>query len=380
MPVADHCVAPGADPVDRLPRGTASGEVVAVVVAWNAEEHLPACLASLDRQDHDDLRVIVVDNASTDRTPTLLLQASMEARRSRLEVRTNATNRGFSGGVNDGLAGLSPTVEAVLLVNPDVVLAPDLVSRCLTALRADARRGSVQPRVRRLVPGPGDVEVLDSTGHLFTNARLFGNRGEGEADVGQYGRAEEVFGASGALVLHRRAMLDDVAWRRPDGTAEPLTEDLFAYFDDVELDWRARLHGWTAWYEPEAVGWHERGGAGPRRTAKVEALNLSNRLLVVATCDDVGSLVRAAPLVVTTSLLKLVELLVTVPSAAPEAFGRMRLLPEALRRRRQLGARARIDRREIVARHVQPFAWRPWVRTWWRRIRGRAPGVARVSR
>jgi GT2 family glycosyltransferase len=351
--------------------------VAAVVVAWQSAEDLPDCLASLDAQDHDDLEVVVVDNASTDGTAALLRAlAAAGDRRHPLHVRSNPTNRGFAGGVNDGLAVLDAEVAAVLLVNPDARPAPDLVRRCVAALEADPRRGSIQPKVLRAVPAPDGRPVLDTTGHVLTRARLLRNRGEGEVDTGRYETPEEVFGVSGAVALHRRAMLDDVAWRHPDGRREVLTEDLFAFFDDVELDWRARIRGWSAWYEPTAVAVHVRGGAGPRRTAAVEALNWSNRLLVTATCDDRRTLLRAAPLGVTTTLLKTIELAVTCPRALPPALARLRLLPAALRRRRQLLARARVTPAEVVARWAAPFSWRGWVATWWRRVTGRALGVA----
>jgi GT2 family glycosyltransferase len=182
----------------------------------------------------------------------------------------------------------------VLFCNVDVELAPDLVSRCVEALAADDRRGSVQPKLRRSVRAPDGRPVLDTTGHVLTTARLVQNRGEGRVDDGAFDVPGEVFGVSGALALHRRAMLDDVAWRRADGAGEVLTEDLFAYFDDVELDWRARLRGWSAWYEPRRRV-HERGGAGPRRTATVEALNWANRLLVSRRATTGGPAVVTCP-------------------------------------------------------------------------------------
>jgi GT2 family glycosyltransferase len=344
------------------------------VVAWNSDRYLPACLAALDAQDHPALEVVVVDNASHDGTAALLRHALTTPRRHPLRVVWNPTNRGFAGGVNDGIA-ISDT-DAVLLVNPDVVAAPDLVSRCVRALAADPRRGSVQPKVHRAVLGSGGEPIVDTTGHRFTRARLWRNRGEGEVDRGQFEHAGEVFGASGALVLHRRAMLDDIAWRHPDGRREHLTEDLFAYYDDVELDLRARLHGWSAWYEPRAVGTHERGGAGPRRTARVEALNWANRLLVIATTDDTRSLLRAAPLVLATTALATLELVVTSPRAVGPAVRQLAGLRRARGRRRQLLATAQLSPAEVVARWVEPFRWREWVGGWWRRVTGRAPGVA----
>jgi GT2 family glycosyltransferase len=348
--------------------------VTAIVVSWNSGTDLPRCLAALDAQDHPDLEVVVVDNASSDGAADLVRAVMTHERAHPLRLVANPTNRGFAGGVNDGLA--ASEADAVLLVNPDVVAAPDVVARCVAALLADPRRGSIQPKLHRSVRGPGGERVLDTTGHLFTRARLWQNRGEGEVDRGQYDLAGEVFGASGALVLHRRAMLDDVAWRSPDGRLEHLTEDLFAYFDDVELDLRARMRGWLTWYEPAAVGIHERGGAGPRRTPTVEALNWANRLLVIANCDDRRSLLRAWPVVLTTTVLKTIELAVTTPSAVVPAARRLRALPRCRRRRTQLLARATVSPAEVVERWIVPFRFGPWIRTWWRRSTGRSPGVA----
>jgi GT2 family glycosyltransferase len=355
--------------------------VAAIVVTWNSAAHVGSCLASLETQDHDALEVVVVDNASTDGTLALLEELLRGRRRTPLRVVRNTSNRGFAGGVNDGLATLDVAVDAVLLVNPDVVLEPDTVRHLVDALAADPARGSVQPKLLRSTPAPDGAAVLDTTGHVLTHARLVQNRGEGERDVGQHDTPGAVFGASGALVLHRRAMLADVAWRRPDGASEVLTEDLVAYFDDVELDWRARLLGWRCWYEPAAVATHERGGAGPRRTPRVEALNFSNRLLVLATCDDAASLLRAAPVVVTTTALKLVELTVTVPRAVPSALWRCgRYAGASLRRRRELSSRAVLPRSEVVATYTERFRYGPWISTWWRRITGRSLGVSRPRR
>jgi GT2 family glycosyltransferase len=343
--------------------------VAAIVVAWNSAADLPACLDALTAQDHDALEIVVVDNASADDTAELLRAWWAGAPRP-ARVVTNRVNRGFAGGVNDGLATLGDDVEAVLLVNPDARAAPDLVRRCVEVLHTRPDVGSVQPRLVRPPSAVGTPSVLDTTGHVFNSARLWRNRGEGEPDDGRHRDSGEVFGASGALVLHRRAMLDEVAWWHPDGTREVLTEDLFAFFDDVELDWRAQLFGWRCVYEPTATGIHERGGAGPRRTARVEALNYANRLLVVATCDDRGALARAAPLVAATTALKTVELALTEPRALPAGLWRLvRSLPAARRRRRQLQARARRPFAEVPARWVEPFRWRPWIATWWRRVR-----------
>lgn len=357
--------------------------VVAIVVSYNSAQDLPACLAALDTQDHDNFEVVVVDNASSDDSLALARQAAERDRTHPLTVLASRTNRGFAGAINDVLARLPDSVDAVLFANPDAMAAPTMVSRAVAVMRTDERIGSVQPRLSRPVAEnaePGTVEadalesgaVIDTTGHVLTSARLFNNRGENQpADV-FHPAAGEVFGVSGALALHRRAMLDDIAWRRKDGRYEALTEDLFAYFDDVELDWRARILGWRAVYEPTATGAHERGGAGPRRTPFVEALNWSNRLVVLATCDVLNHRRSDLPVIAATTVLKTAELALTVPKAVPTALHRLRYLPVARIRRRQLLARARVDFTEVLDTYVAPFRWRPWVATWWRRTKRRA--------
>ena len=85
------------------------------------------------------------------------------------------------------------------------------------------------------------------------------DRGADQADVGQYERIEEVFGASGAAALYRRAMLEDVRV-----LGEYFDEDFFAYREDADLAWRARLLGWSCLYVPTALA--PSTGAGSRRS------------------------------------------------------------------------------------------------------------------
>jgi hypothetical protein len=83
--------------------------------------------------------------------------------------------------------------------------------------------------------------VLDSTGICWTKNQRHFDRGSGEADRGQYGRAEYVFGVTGAAAFYRRACLEDVAFH-----GEAWDEDFFLYREDADLAWRAAWRGWNA--------------------------------------------------------------------------------------------------------------------------------------
>jgi GT2 family glycosyltransferase len=350
--------------------------VAAVVVSWNQADQLLACLDALDRQTHPDLEVVVVDNASHDGTAAVLDTVAARGWRHPLTVVRNRTNRGFAGGVNDGIAA-APTADTLWLVNVDARPDPDHLARLVAVLVDDPTCAAVQGTLVRSAPGPDGSPVIDSTGIELTRAGLFRDRDETRPDAGLARRPGEVFGVTGACSVFRRAALDDVAWGEGAAAGQHLTEDLFAYFEDVELAWRLQRAGWRCRYEPAARAVHERGGAGPRRSAVVEELNAANRLLVLRTSGMLPALRRHLPLVVATTLLKSAELAVTVPTALRPAARRLRAgWAAAGARRAELERRARVPAVVVVDRFAQPFRWGPWIVTWWRRVTGRAIGVA----
>jgi GT2 family glycosyltransferase len=337
-------------------------KVTACVVSWNSGPQLAGALDSLLAQDHPDLDVVVVDNASVDDS------AGLARTYPDVRVVENPTNVGFAPAANQGAAlAVTAGSEALLVCNFDVRLRSDYVTRATAALGADDRRASIQGKLLRTVADPQGRPVIDTTGHVAFRTRLFRNRGEGGVDDGRFDTPEPVFGVSGAVALYRLAALDDVA---VEGRA--FDDDLFAYWEDVDIDWRLALRGWTCWYEPGATGWHERGGAGPRRSAVVERLNFVNRLHVVCKNDDPAALARALPGVGLTTALKAGELAITVPSAFLRAVPELRHLPRSLAKRRVVQARATVDPAEVVARWFQPFDYGAWVRAWWRRVRAKS--------
>jgi GT2 family glycosyltransferase len=312
--------------------------VTAVVVTLDDEDDVSACLAALDAQDHPALDVVVLDNASSDGTVAAVERHLAGSLRHPVRLIREERNVGLCAAVNRVLAG--PTGDAVLLVNADAVLDASCVRLLVDVLVTHPDCGSVQPRLLR--PADGGPDRIDTTGHVRTRPRLVLNRGEGEPADAHAPAAGEVFGVSGAAVLHRRAMLDDVA-RRVGGGVEWLTEDLVAYFDDVELDLRARMRGWTARYAPEATGRHARAGASLRRPRRVHALNVANHLLVTIGMEPARTLVRDAAVILPVWAARLVVGLLRRPTAAPLVLWRLRLLPRAVRRGMADRARASVD-------------------------------------
>lgn len=326
------------------------------VINWNGGDQVRTAVAGLCDQSLEPTDVVVIDNASHD--------GSAEGLGPDVEVVANATNLGYAGAANQALdLARARGADAVCVANPDVVVDRGYLAAATHALARDPRRASVQGLLWRTEPDRHGGRVIDTTGHLAFTTRLFRNRGEGLVDRGGHVPGE-VFGTSGALALYRVAALDDVAVE-----GEVWDRDLFAFWEDVDLDWRLRLRGWSAWFEPAATAFHERGGAGPRRTARVEELNFANRFLVLWKNDTPQALARHAPGVVATSVLKYGELAVTVPSAAVRCLGRGALVPRMLAKRRVIQAAATVAPAAVVDRWFGSFDYGGWVRTWWRRVR-----------
>ncbi|MEX0869600.1 MAG: glycosyltransferase family 2 protein [Nitriliruptoraceae bacterium] len=369
-------MAPYDRPADTAFGGRDDRRVTVIVVNHGTTDDLPRCVAAFDAQDlgADELEIVVVDNATPGAGPTL---DGLVARawKHRVRVVANATNRGYAGAINDVLAG--DTAPVVVFSNVDVDPAPDAVRRCRAVLDDQPTCGSVQP----LLVGVGTPAHIDSTGHVLTRARVVANRDEGRSAQEFTRPAGDVFGVSGAFAVHRRRMLDDVAWRGCGSAAgQILTEDLFAFFEDVELDWRARRRGWTAWFAPDAVVGHERGGRGARRPAIVEELNWANRLLVMATCDDRGDIRRHGVSVGVTTMLSAVVLGVRHPMVLARAIIRYRRgRAGANLRRRELDERARCSAASVLDEWAVDLRWRAWLATALR-ARWRAGATTRQRR
>jgi GT2 family glycosyltransferase len=287
---------------------------------------------------------VVWDNASDDGSADL-------ARGFGAAMHVSPTNVGFAAAVNELVH--RTTAPYVLLLNPDAYLAPDYLERLLTTAEADSGVGSLTGKLVRPATGSGP-RLIDSTGHVLHRNRVPLNRGALEPDVGQLDEPGEVFGVCAAAALYRRAMLEDV--RVGD---EYFASAFFAYLEDVDLDWRARLRGWKAWYVPAAVGIHERGHRGKRhmKTPWVLRHSLKNRYLMMLRNDRPADVLRDLPAILGTELARAADYALSHPSALLGYVDLVRLAPGAVAARRQIQAR-RLPGPSVLRPWLRPFPYR----------------------
>lgn len=239
------------------------------IVTYEAGRWLLPCLESVFAQTHPVHEVVVVDNGSQDGTIAAL--ASVAESQPRLAVTTNRVNVGYARGQNQAIALTDG--DAILVLNQDVELDTEFVSRVVSELERDPKIGSVQGRVRHLGSKGDRTDLLDTTGLVVRRDRRFSSRGQSQPDGPESDAAGEVFGPDGPCPVYRRTALEDVREPRSGGGTEVFDEDFFMYHEDTDLAWRLRLRGWSTWYQPGALAWHARGSAGPTSLKATELLS-----------------------------------------------------------------------------------------------------------
>ena len=241
--------------------------VSAIVVTHKGGPLLDACLRALRAALAPlgpDAELIVVDNGS----------AGIDAAGAR--VLRAERNLGFAGGVVRGLEAAAG--EWVLLVNDDAELEPGAVDPLLATGRATSRAGTVTGQVRF----HARRDVINTAGLVVDCLGVAYDRLAG-APARDGGAVEEIFGASACVALYRRAMLDAIGG---------FDASFFAFGEDADVAWRARMAGWSALYAPASIAYHHGSAtAGEASPAKYFLVG-RNRMRLLAKNAPAGQLVR----------------------------------------------------------------------------------------
>ena len=229
--------------------------VSAIIVNWNSKGYINKCLRFLVQQTFQDFEIIIVDNGSNDESLPLIRELYPT-----VTIIENGMNLGFCQASNIGIANARG--DFILTLNPDVFLSPSYIKKLLDRMLEDERLGSATGKLLLFKDGK-ESNLIDSTG-LFLKKRLSAyDRGNLEIDNGQFDRMDYPFAACGAAALFRRKMLEDTKVGK-----EYFDEDFFAYYEDLDLGWRAQLQRWKCLYVSSAVAYHLRGGSAPAKFFK----------------------------------------------------------------------------------------------------------------
>ena len=213
---------------------TVPQRVSIVIPTWNRKQLLADCLRSIATQSRAPDEVIVVDDGSTDGTAEFVKNEFPFACVVRLEQ-----NRGFCVAINAGIRATS--CELLLLLNNDMTLGPAFVESLVRAAS-----GSDAAMFAPLVLFRDEPDLIYCAG----DRQLANGRPESigfRTPRGGFDHPGRIFGVSAGAGLYRHEVFESVGL---------FDERFVAYFEDSDLNLRARLAGFQAEYVPDAVAYH----------------------------------------------------------------------------------------------------------------------------
>ncbi|MCI8376029.1 MAG: glycosyltransferase family 2 protein [Lachnospiraceae bacterium] len=217
--------------------------VSVVVPNYNGIAFVEACLRTL-LADAPKADILLVDNGSTDGSRELVEECFPEVRVIALD-----RNYGFCRAANEGMR--AATSPYVILLNNDTEVLPGFTRALVSALQMNPTAFSAGAKMIQL----HHQEKIDDAGNFYCALGWAFARGK-DKPVEYYEKPDEIFAACGGAVIYRKAALERIGY---------LDEAHFAYLEDIDLGWRAKIAGWKNLYVPSAKVLHVGSGTSGSR-------------------------------------------------------------------------------------------------------------------
>ena len=233
-----------------------------IIPNYNGKEYLKQCLLSLSACRPSDFHILVVDNGSTDGSVELLKEEFPQ-----VEAILLKENTGFAPAVNRGLERTKTPYG--LLLNNDTTVEPDFVRKMEAAMEVHKDAFSVSAKMVMM----HEPSLLDGAGDLYCALGWAFALGKGKKVAENYTKPARIFSSCGGAVIYRMELFEEVGY---------FDENHFAYLEDVDVGYRARIAGYENWYEPSAVVYHAGSGfSGSRYNEFKVTLSSRNSIYLV---------------------------------------------------------------------------------------------------
>lgn len=233
-----------------------------IIPNYNGKVYLDDCLSSLREQEGAAFDVLVVDNGSTDGSVELVREKYPEAGLICLEH-----NTGFCGAVNTGIQ--KAVTPYIILLNNDTKADKKYVHEMTRAIERDETIFSVSARLLVM----SRPERIDDAGDYYCALGWAFARGKGRPRAG-YNQEKEIFAACGGAAIYRKKIFEEIG---------RFDENYFAYLEDIDIGYRAKIYGYKNMYCPEGTVLHAGSGfSGSRHNAFKVSLSSKNSVYLVA--------------------------------------------------------------------------------------------------
>lgn len=260
-----------------------ASDVTIIIPNYNGKKLLENCIETLERQTCRDFKLLVVDNGSTDGSVDVASEVL------NMEVIALPENTGFCGAVNTGIRHTQ--TPYFILLNNDTEAEPVFVEALLAGIGKSERIFSCGA----MMIDYHNRELIDNAGDYYTALGWAAARAKGRK-VCDYEMEREVFSCCGGASIYRT----DVA--REIGLFD---ENHFAYLEDVDIGYRARIHGYRNYYVPQAKVYHVGSATtGTRYNEKKVFLAARNSMYLIYKNMPLLQIILNLPLILAGILIK----------------------------------------------------------------------------
>lgn len=205
-----------------------------VIPNYNGIKYIDNCLKSLIDGELVP-EIIVVDNGSSDGSAEIVEKNYPMCRLVRFEE-----NQGFCRGVNEGIH-LADT-EYIILLNNDTIVDKKMVSCLVKSIRNKKKAFSVSAKMLSMQT----PDIIDDAGDLYCALGWAFALGKGK-ESRHYSSPEKIFAACGGAAIYRKDIFSVIG---------DFDENHFAYLEDIDIGYRAKISGYNNYYEPGAIVYH----------------------------------------------------------------------------------------------------------------------------
>lgn len=243
--------------------------IAVAVLNWNGRHLLERYLPSVYAHSKHLAHIYVIDNDSTDDSISWL-----EKNYPDITIIKNKGNSGYAGGYNQAMPSIKE--ELVALLNSDIETTEGWIEPILQLFETHKNLAACQPKLRDL-KRPEYFEYAGAAGgfmdwlcYPFCRGRIFYQL---EKDFGQYDQTGDVFWATGAALILRKAHYFE---------AGGLDESLFAHMEEIDLCWRMHRKGHRVMYCAESTVYHLGGATLHETSPRKTYLNFRNNLIIMS--------------------------------------------------------------------------------------------------
>lgn len=250
------------------------------ILNFNGNNNTLACVESLKKINGAGIKltILIIDNGSAQR----LNLGNKLLGNMRIEIINNVKNLGFAGGHNVGIThALENGAEYIFILNNDTYVDKDFLKELLKVAEKDNKIGILVPKIY-FAPGfefHKNRYEKEDLGRIFWYAggimdwnNIVGrHRGVDEVDNGQYDTIEETELATGCCMMIRSEVFEKVGI---------FDDKYFLYYEDSDLNIRAKNAGFKAVYVPKSIIWHKNAGSAGGAGSNLQDYYITrNRLL-----------------------------------------------------------------------------------------------------